>query len=286
MAEIKGHAAEEFLIIRDIVGAKLGVTATGNPLQVTRTFGCQVFAFATRTFVWTFVAGPRYKHQCDRIALFSYNTRVGVVNFATVALRRKPGLERHTFWIRAEVIGISFLPIAVRVARASTGQIVEFLSDGIGVMKLAIQRGGKGNLPARTRREPHDDRLRRMRSKGLADIFHAIRFETLADDRRIEIKLATVIRRHADVREIYPQISEREIIFVVTPEHLLLNELLRFELFAREQQAADFRQRGQAVGVDVLVRLARPERVLVEINARRPHPAPDRAAETTIADEE
>ncbi len=132
-------------------------------------------------------------------------------------------------------------------------------------------------------REAQRDDLIRMAGDRFAGVGDAADRILHRRDARAEIQRAAIAAADVAVREGDVEIAERQIRLRVGAERLL-RERVGFDVLARGDQAAQFRQDLLRLRVVPILRAARPERVFVQLEAFAADAAEDHGAEAAVAD--
>ena len=107
-----------------------------------------------------------------------------------------------------------------------------------------------------------------MADEHFARVPHVVDAVAQTGHRRVDVELETVVGRRAFVLERHPEIAQR--LIGLEPERLphrvFLGNRVGLHGHAGEQQAANFREVLQRVGVVRVARSAHPQRVLVQLN--------------------
>ena len=151
------------------------------------------------------------------------------------------------------------------------------------MMQLATQRRGERDLAGLVARNPHDDGLRRIGGEDFPQVANTLALELHARHGLRQIQFAAILLHVAADRKVDGKIAQRLVALVVRAVHVALDEPLCGPVVAGNEESANCGQRLQSVRVQVVVRLAGPERVLVQIDSLLFHAAPNHAAESAIA---
>ncbi len=126
-----------------------------------------------------------------------------------------------------------------------------------------------------------------MTGKDLAKVCHAVVLVADRGDRGIDVEIASVFAHSLviDAGEFDEEIPERLVSLLTNRDAhgILHGQRFGFLLPALVQEIAQLGEGLVGPGVLILVRLAGPDRVLVELNPLAAHPAEDHGAESPVA---
>jgi len=150
------------------------------------------------------------------------------------------------------------------------------------------EASGEVELAGRVSLEPEDEHPVRVAREGLAVVAHVADAVRGGRYRRVEVELAPVLRRLAVSGEAEPDVGEGLVRRLPqrNRHELRHRELFRLALLPLEEEPAKLRQGPRRALVRVVVRLADPERVDVELVPRLLQPAEDHRPGTAVADGE
>jgi hypothetical protein len=152
----------------------------------------------------------------------------------------------------------------------------------------AVERDGEGQLAGLAGGEMDRDDVVGITGENFAHERHAGHVVARGGERGVEIELATVVGGGVVARKREAHIAEGLIGQLAhgIAEHLCAREVLCFLDFAVPEELADLRDDRAGAGAHVVVRLAAPERVFVELDAFARGATEDHRAEAAAAERE
>ena len=142
------------------------------------------------------------------------------------------------------------------------------------------------SLPGRSAVEPDDEHLVGEAAEDLAAIGDAVELVPDRSDGLVQVELAAVVLDPLVAGEAQLEVDERLIGQLAERDahELLPGQGLGLALLALEEEAADLGQELHGSLVGVVVRLAGPDGVLVDLESLLGRPAEDHRAEPAVAD--
>ena len=151
------------------------------------------------------------------------------------------------------------------------------------IAQRAVQPDRKARRAGPVAGQPEDDRVVGRRSEGLADERHIANLVRGVDHGGVQIQRAPIAGDLAGMLELDAQVGHRLIALGERPLHLLA-ERIGQQVVAVEDRLAHLRQMVDGVRVVAIPGKARPERLLVQLEALGRRAAEHHRAQPAIAD--